>query len=140
MGDTIYEANNQSGSQNVKKYLLLITLALIVAPLVIAGCTSPFSNSNPSSQSQISTANQNSIVIKNDAYNPPSLTISKGATVTWTNEESEMHTVTSDTGVFDSGNMYQGDSYSLQFNDVGTFPYHCTPHHFMKGTMTVVPN
>ncbi|MGZ4920383.1 MAG: cupredoxin domain-containing protein [Halobacteriota archaeon] len=117
--------------QNVKKHLLLLTLALIIAPLVIAGCSSS------SSQSQISTASQNSIAIKNDAFNPSSITISKGATVTWTNEELEMHTVTSDTGAFDSGNLNHGDSYSHQFNDAGTFPYHCSPHHFMKGTITV---
>ncbi|MGZ7164444.1 MAG: cupredoxin domain-containing protein [Halobacteriota archaeon] len=115
----------------MKKHLLLLTLALIIAPLVIAGCSSS------SSQSQISTASQNSIAIKNDAFNPSSITISKGATVTWTNEELEMHTVTSDTGAFDSGNLNHGDSYSHQFNDAGTFPYHCSPHHFMKGTITV---
>ncbi len=101
-----------------------------------AGCTSS-SNTSPSSSPQVSTAGQNSITMKGLAFNPSSLTISKGATVTWTNDDSTTHTVTSDTGAFDSGNLSPGATYTRQFNDTGTFPYHCTIHPFMKATITV---
>jgi plastocyanin len=68
---------------------------------------------------------------------PASLTIVKAAKVTWMNDDSTTHTVTSDTGAFESGNLSPGNSFTHQFNDAGTFPYHCSIHTFMKGTVTV---
>ncbi|MGZ4903916.1 MAG: cupredoxin domain-containing protein [Halobacteriota archaeon] len=134
----------------MKKVMLLVLAVLVGAIVMAAGCTSP-STSSPSpssSQPQTSTAgqstvttkdpiSQSNIAIKGFAFSPSTLTISRGATVTWKNEDSVMHTATSDTGVFDSGNLNQGDTFTYQFNDTGTFPYHCTPHPFMKGTITV---
>lgn len=57
------------------------------------------------------------------------------------------HTVTSGTtdgrsgnpdGDFDSGNMDTGDTFEFTFDTEGTFPYYCTPHPWMQGTVTVV--
>lgn len=119
------------------KKLAFLTLAVLVgAAVMIAGCTSS-STPNPSSSLQTSTANQNNVTMKGLAFNPSALTINKGANVTWTNDDSTSHTVTSDTGAFESGNLSPGDSFTRQFNDTGTFPYHCSPHPFMKGTITV---
>jgi len=53
---------------------------------------------SPSSSPQTSTASQNSISMKGLAFNPSALTIVKGANVTWTNDDTTTHTVTSDTG------------------------------------------
>jgi len=118
------------------KKLMLLTLAVLVgAAVMIAGCTS--STPSPSSSPQMSTASQNSVAMKGLAFNPSALTISKGANVTWTNDDSTTHTVTSDTGAFDSGNLSPGNSFTHQFNETGTFPYHCTIHPSMKGTITV---
>ena len=119
------------------KKLAFLTLAVLVgAAVMIAGCTS-YSTPSPSSSPQTSTASQNSIAMKGLAFNPLALTISKGANVTWTNDDSTTHTVTSDTGAFESGNLSPGNSFTRQFNDTGTFPYHCTIHPSMKGTITV---
>ena len=119
------------------KKLMFFTLAVLVgAAVMIAGCTS-YSTPSPSSSPQTSTASQNSIAMKGLAFNPSALTISKGANVTWTNDDSTTHTVTSDTGAFESGNLSPGNSFTRQFNDTGTFPYHCTIHPSMKGTITV---
>ena len=119
------------------KKLLFFTLAVLVgAAVMIAGCTS-YSTPSPTSSPQTSTASQNSIAMKGLAFNPSALTISKGANVTWTNDDSTTHTVTSDTGAFESGNLSPGNSFARQFNDTGTFPYHCTIHPSMKGTITV---
>ncbi len=118
------------------KKLILLTLAVLVgAAVMIAGCTS--STPNPSSSPQTSTASQNSVAMKGLALNPTALTIVKGAKVTWTNDDSTTHTVTSDTGAFESGNLSPGNSFTHQFNETGTFPYHCTIHPSMKGTITV---
>src|SRR3990172_7850849 len=72
------------------------------------------------------------------AYNPAEITISKGTTVIWTQNDAANHTVTSDTGLFDSGNLTTGQTFSLTFNEIGTFKYHCTIHVFMKGRVNVI--
>jgi len=65
------------------------------------------------------------------------LTIAKGTTVRWTNNDTIAHTSTSDTGVFSSGNLNAGDHFDFTFQDSGTFPYHCTIHPGMVGTVVV---
>jgi plastocyanin len=68
-----------------------------------------------------------------------SVTIAVGDTVTWTNNGATAHTSTSDTGVWDSGTMNPGASFSRTFTTPGTFPYHCSFHQAlgMTGTVTV---
>ena len=77
------------------------------------------------------------VTIQNFAFNPPSITIKVGTTVRWTNQDSATHSVTSDTGVWDSGNVAHGATYSRVFDTVGTFAYHCAIHPSMKGTVIV---
>ncbi len=78
------------------------------------------------------------ITIKNFAFSPSSMTISKGSKVTWTNEDSAPHTVTSDSGtVLNSATLHSGDSFSFTFNTAGTFTYYCSIHPMMKGTVIV---
>jgi plastocyanin len=78
------------------------------------------------------------VTIANFAFDPGTLTIKEGTTVTWTNTDSVVHTVTSDTGVFDSGDMAQGATFSYTFTTAGTYVYHCLPHHAkMMGTIIV---
>jgi amicyanin len=79
-----------------------------------------------------------SVQIVDMAFAPADVTVSVGDTVTWTNADPMIHTVTSTTGAFDSGDLDQGESYSLTFTEAGTFAYLCTPHPFMTGTVTVV--
>lgn len=72
-------------------------------------------------------------------YSPALLTIHVGDSVTWTNVGSLPHTVTADDGSFDSGLLDVGASWTYTFNTPGTFPYHCVPHPWMKGTVVVLP-
>jgi plastocyanin len=72
------------------------------------------------------------------AFTPASLTIAVGDTVTWTNDDPVVHTVTSTTGAFDSGDLDQGATYSMTFAAAGDYPYLCTPHPSMTGTIHVV--
>lgn len=76
--------------------------------------------------------------IDNFGFNPPNITIYTGDSVTWANNDPVPHTVTSDTGVWDSGNLAPGQTYSHAFPAAGTFPYHCTLHTIMTGTVTVL--
>lgn len=85
---------------------------------------------------------QQVVSIKNLAFDPQTLTIQVGDTVTWTNNETDGtdHTTTSDTAnLWDSGLLQPGQSFSHTFPDPGTFTYHCTVHTFMTGSIVVHP-
>ena len=56
----------------------------------------------------------------------------------WVNRDGVTHTVTFDDGV-DSGRMSGGSTYTRGFPAAGTFPYHCSIHPTMSGTVTVTP-
>lgn len=77
------------------------------------------------------------VSITNFAFSPSTITVHKGDTVVWTNNDSAPHTVTGDNGGPASGTLSQGSGYSYTFNTVGTFPYHCTIHPNMHGTVVV---
>jgi plastocyanin len=69
------------------------------------------------------------IVVMDDyAFNPPRVTIQKGTTVVWINQESEVHTVRADDEKFDSGDLERGAVFSAAFTEAGTFPYYCIYH------------
>ena len=70
-------------------------------------------------------------------FSPADITISQGDTVRWTNLDGVIHTSTSDALIWNSGFLGTGQSYARQFNDLGTFPYHCTLHPTMTDTITV---
>jgi plastocyanin len=73
------------------------------------------------------------------AFGTNPLVIAMGTTVTWVNDDSIAHTATSDTGVWDSGILSPGQSFSFTFTSAGTFPYHCAIHGAasMSGTIVV---
>jgi plastocyanin len=74
--------------------------------------------------------------IVNFAFSPNTATISVNDTVTWTWVGSP-HSSTSDTGVWDSGVFSAGHTFTRAFTSAGSFPFHCTVHPFMTGTITV---
>jgi plastocyanin len=83
------------------------------------------------------TAGTNEVLIQGNAFSPGTITIAAGTTIKWTNKDGVNHTVTSDSGLFDSGSFGNGGTFSRQFNTAGTFPYHCTIHSGMLGTVIV---
>lgn len=81
------------------------------------------------------------VSIQNFAFDPPSVTIKVGSTVTWTNNQDGVpHTSTEDVeGGWNSGRLESGQSFTTNpFNSPGTFTYHCDIHRSMKGTVIVV--
>jgi plastocyanin len=87
---------------------------------------------------EMARAASHTVAIADFAFAPASLTITVGETVTWTNEDQAVHTATSTSGAFDSGELAQGDSYALTFTTPGTYPYLCTPHPEMTGQIVVL--
>ena len=77
------------------------------------------------------------VVMKGTAFDPNTVTIKVGESVTWTNEDSFNHTVTADNGEFESGDLAKGGTFSFTFDKAGTYPYHCGIHPSMTGTVVV---
>ena len=70
------------------------------------------------------------------SFNPSILTVPVGTTVTWTNKDSDQHTVTSATGLFDASLVFS-KSFSYTFTVPGTYEYYCNPHPDMTGKIIV---
>jgi plastocyanin len=77
------------------------------------------------------------IRIENFAFNPPTVTVPVGATVTWTNNDGTLHTVTSATKVFSSAGLDEGGTFSYTFTSPGTYSYYCKLHPHMTGSIIV---
>lgn len=78
------------------------------------------------------------VTIKNFAFEPASLTVRPGQTVTVVNQDSTTHTVTASDKSFDTGNIAPGASATFTApQQTGGHPYICTIHPFMHGTLTV---
>jgi plastocyanin len=73
-----------------------------------------------------------------NSYNPNPIEIKVGDMVTWINDDSSAHTVTSSNdSTFDSDIMRRGETFSFTFDNVGEYPYFCTLHPSMVGTVIV---
>jgi plastocyanin len=99
-------------------------------------------SSNPTAPTTPTTATvsipQGARTLGTSAYNPNPITVTSGTTVMWTNTDTAApHTVTSDSPLFDSGNMPTGATFSFTFQTKGTFPYHCTFHRGMVASVVV---
>lgn len=111
--------------------------------LSAAACGSYSSPSTPSVTTPTpSTPNGVSMVagastLTTTAFSPNPMTVAVGTTVTWTNRDSTSHTSTANNGAWNSGLIAPGGTFSMTFSSAGTFPYHCTVHPGMTGTVTV---
>ncbi|MDR3667085.1 MAG: plastocyanin/azurin family copper-binding protein [Ignavibacteriaceae bacterium] len=127
--------------KNIKLVALLLILFMISAIIVIPGCKSNSTTAPPSGGG--STPGPNEVWMQNIAFNPASKTISVGTTITWTNKDNTTHTATSGVpgspdGLFNSGNLSNGGTFSFKFTTAGTFKYYCLIHGaMMTATMTV---
>lgn len=72
------------------------------------------------------------------AFNPETLTVAAGSTVTWVNADPDLpHTSTSDDELWDSGTLNEGGEFSFTFDEPGTFAYFCEVHPTMRGSIVV---
>lgn len=80
------------------------------------------------------------VAIEGFKFNPASLVVKVGETVTWTNKDTAPHTVTIISGVgetFDSGQLETGQTFSHTFSVAGAYPYKCSLHPGMRGSVIV---
>ena len=84
-------------------------------------------------------ANTAAVAIHNFKFEPATLTIAAGTTVTWTNDDTTPHTVTENNRAFRSAGLDTKDTYSHAFATPGEYVYHCTIHPMMVGRIIVRP-
>jgi len=113
------------------------------------------SSSNLGAITDLTSQSEVTIDIEDFKYSKPNIKIKKGTKVTWTNRDTMEHNVMMDHQNSDSAHdapsndelksnvlagplLAKGESYSFTFNEASTAPYHCSPHPYMKGSVTVV--
>lgn len=114
----------------------IITLLLVGASCYSSKSSTPNTNTSTKTTTNSQTTS-NAVTIQNFSFSPTALTVTKGTTVTWTNNDSAAHTITGDNGGPASGSIASGQSYNYAFNTAGTFSYHCALHPSMTATVTV---
>jgi len=115
-----------------------IKLSLILMAMMLLAACGPKAGPTPAGTLPPIQPGEVKVSIAGFAFDPATLTVTTGTTVTWTNDDTAAHTVTSDDGSWGSNSLAKGDSFSFTFNEAGTFSYHCGVHPSMQATITIV--
>ena len=129
-GHTAYVTNEQANDLSVvdldtDKVTATIPLGQAPRKIVIQPAPSPVQQVNPA------------VVIADFAFTPATLTVAPGQPIVWINNDSIPHTITSDDGQWDSGELAPGKQFTLTLHQPGTYAYHCSIHPFMQGIVIV---
>jgi plastocyanin len=124
--------------------LTVVFLVILGIPLLAAGCggsstnttSVPETTAGPGTTSSAGGATVQ-VIMTDRSYSPQTVTINVGDTVTWVNEDAPQHDVVADNGEFKSGLFDKGGTFSFTFTTAGTYPYHCSIHPGMVGTVVV---
>jgi len=115
--------------------LLAALMAVLIATvLVVAGCaqsdaTPPATDSGGDGTVRVAMVDM--------GFDPETVTVRVGQSVTWVNEDSVSHNAVADDGSWKTEIFADGGSVTLTFDTPGTYAYRCTPHPAMKGTVIV---
>ena len=111
-------------------------MAVVAAPLVSAIVLLAGTRRITANREQPSTATAE-VTIGNFTFEPPTLTVAPGTTVTWTNRDDIPHTVVSTDGLFKSKARDTDEKFSFTFDKAGTYSYFCSIHPKMRGQIVV---
>lgn len=112
----------------MKKLLFIRVMVVLLVAAITTGC-------GDTKDGQAPAPDKNTVLIQDYKFQPAEITIQKGETITWINQDSVGHTATGKS--FDSELLSKGQSFKQTFNEAGTFDYICTPHPYMKGEIHV---
>jgi plastocyanin len=128
-----------------------VATGLAMAGLLLAGCgssaqaapapapatdTMPGMAMAPSSATAANSADAK-VLIDSYKFGPDKLTVPVGTTVTWTNNDTDEHTVVAKDDSFRSGSLAKGQSFRYTFTKAGSYDYLCSIHPFMVATVVV---
>jgi plastocyanin len=112
---------------------LLVAMALVALSPLLVACGDDDDNA-------ITPASVESVAIADFAFEPNSVTVAPGTTVTWVNEDRATHTATADDDApvaFDSGDLGPDEDFQHTFEELGTYFYGCAIHPTMRGEIVV---
>jgi len=106
-------------------------------PGVMPDMQSPPASASATAADSPAPQGRTAISISDFKFNPATLTVPVGTTVTWTNQDEEPHTVAAKDGPFHSPGMDTHGTYSFTFTAPGSYDHVCSIHPFMTGTVVV---
>jgi plastocyanin len=129
--------------------VLLCTVFLLA--IILASCggnsvgSTTSSGGSGSSETTVTTAGTGTttggtavqVIMTNRTYDPETVTVNVGDTVTWVNEDAPQHDVVADNGEFKSDLFEKGQTFAFTFTQAGAYPYHCSIHPGMTGVVIV---
>jgi plastocyanin len=116
--------------------VIVAAVAILTVLVLVAACGSSGDTTTTGTPGTTGSGGAQ-VTIKDFAFDPTSVTIKAGESVTWTNQDSAGHTVAGDNNEFESGDLAKGASFRFTFDKAGTYTYHCGIHPTMKGTVVV---
>ena len=111
-------------------WVLGLLSTAMVAALLLSAASSYSSTKTP----QPPTAE---VKVDNFSFGPATLTVAVGTTVTWTNRDDIPHTIVSTDKTFKSKVLDTDEKFSFTFDKAGTYPYFCSIHPKMTGSVVV---
>jgi plastocyanin len=107
-----------------------LATSVMIALLLVTGSSRVKANDQPSAATA-------GVKIDNFSFEPQTLTVNVGTTITWTNRDDIPHTSVSTEGVWKSKVMDTDEAFSYRFTKAGTFSYFCSIHPKMTGKVVV---
>lgn len=125
------------------RLIACLAAAVLVFP-VSSGCGGPGETGGGLAQAPTGTTaatvnSQATVTVKNFGFEPPTLTVAAGTTVTWRFEDRAAHnaTATGASKAFASPDLKDGKTFTHTFTSPGRYPYLCTLHQYMTGEIIV---
>lgn len=124
----------------------ILALAIVLAFGMAERVFAPYHGEAPSEPPQTSAPSAQEVIVRiqgdpsgygGSSFNPATVNVAGGTTVTWVNEDSVPHTVTSREGLFDSGTLTPRGAFRYKFEKPGTYSYFCKVHPSMTGQVVV---
>jgi plastocyanin len=109
----------------------------VLALLLVASFSLAVTKGETAHPAAQAAANIVAVKIDNFSFGPQVITVAPGTKITWTNRDDIPHTVVSTEGVFKSKVLDTDESFSFTFDKPGTYPYFCSVHPKMTGTVVV---
>ena len=106
-------------------------LATVMVATLLLSAGSPGSSANTAEPASAE------VKVDNFSFGPATLTVAVGTTVTWTNRDDIPHTIVSTDKVFKSKVLDTDEKFSFTFDKSGTYPYFCSIHPKMTGSVVV---
>lgn len=130
-----------SGNHDDHSFLIILGGGFIVLTLVMLfmGNQASFTRSAMSkiTTNKVMAENNQTITISNFTFDPGTITVKAGSSVTWVNSDTVDHSIIADDESFDTGVLAPGEKGSYTFANAGTYTYHCAAHPSMTATVVV---